>query len=473
MCEIIRGLLLLWILASPSLVLGAEALGSAEPRAGYFVVLNSPIIRSAAESPSRDGEHGVFVESAVARADIPVPAGRLLGPYDFYPDAVVVLSSLYTLQTGQSVGTGIPGLEGEVDQIFTIGQIVPTDTALQDLHAEAYWPKGFAFPGVQLSASHGLWKDDRYKQLKALDVSGQSAAYQAAVRESLVQLRSDPDDPLYGYAALNMGIFKIQSGEYIVAWGFFQRIVSGYATAEPIHQIMAMRRLAWVHHKMGDKLRAYHYYTDLEGLALGQATAVTCMTERLGLLMELAEQRRWGSHEDVRRAKKQFYSRVPATYIRERAVMDLIEHESWARQPSPDYREAARLGEIIIDTYSSLGDLPQREVGLAMEQTGRYYEMLGENEKALKFYEDVLALPDSIEIFAGVQPQARALAGMGRIAEKVGDADLGLQLFRDVLAIYPNSDTARMIKAGYPEVVNTLAPSPWATARMKNKEAVR
>ncbi len=295
------------------------------------------------------------------------------------------------------------------------------------------------------SAPESLKGNTAYERLEALDTPGNKEAYAAALRAELPGL-SDTN-PLKGYVLTNLGIVEIIAERYDAALELLRPVADGDVAAAKAHRVMAMRRVAWITHwQKNDRLAAYRAYRELEKFSGSESVKSLCKVECAGLLMELAESGK-GTHEEVRAEIAKDLAEIPQTDAKNRAVLELMNTETWSRQPNPDNLKAAQLSVALIEKYSAMNKPElQRELVTATGQAGMYFRRAGDFAKSEYYYGRVLnEFPDTVDAFRGSSPHAKAMTGISNLAAGEGDKELRDRILRDVLETYPESRSAKDI----------------------------
>lgn len=395
-----------------------------------------------------------------AETEFQGPSHICLGRFRYYPEALLVKNRLN--ETGAVLESSV--------QIIGDTAEVPIDNFLD------YLPRIFPViaqsPGAAIPYKEFSERGD-YIELKNLDTPRTQESYRAAL-----QIKADQTpltDPLYGYLHLNLGIFESRAEKAEAALPHYLKVIDPQSHSLPIHRVMAMRRIAWIYHHQGDRLKAYQAYSELQEQALGPATVATCVSDRLGLLMELAESGNKGTHDNVRHAYAAWLDDIPTTYTRERAVCDLIFLESYSRQTYIQSRPdvAAALSDEFVQYYGAMGGKkPMREYGAAMRQAGMYHARAGNAAKSREYYARVFReIPPDVETFRGYHPHADALIGLSNLAQAEGRAGEMNQIRRDILEFYPKTIAAEAIRREYPNLESSLAPSADPMASMLSAES--
>ncbi len=371
----------------------------------------------------------------------------LVGNFDHYVDAQVAKDALMAKYSRDSFIRSFP--EGSASRQSVSSRELP----------------GVSAPFFKLEVSstadlpvQSLRGNPVYDSLKVIDDSGDEAAYKAALLTALES--ADDTDPLKGYIYTNLGIMKLVEGQYDEALGYLNDVSNGVVASAAAHRIMAMYRVAWITHKQGDRLSAYRAFRQLQEFTTYESMKVKCQVECVGLLMELAESGK-GTHEEVREEVQKSLGSIPEAYIKPRATVELMNVETWARQPEPDFAMAAALGEAFIAKYSAMGDqAPIRELGAAHFQTGFYFMDANNPQKAREYFNKTITdFPDNLEIFNGIHPHAQALNGLSHLAYKEGNIAAAEQILRDAIELYPDTELSRKAKVTHKELVRRLQPS--------------
>src|SRR5690606_23277109 len=135
--------------------------------------------------------------------------------------------------------------------------------------------------------------------------------------------------------------------KYDEALALVEPVANGDVASAAPHRVMAMVRYAWLkHNHQKDRLTAYQAYREIENFSGSEAVKIRCQVEQVGLLMELAESEK-GNHQDVRDYIDRVRAEMPEGYLKQRAVLDLMYMESYARQPERDYWTAIKYGQIF------------------------------------------------------------------------------------------------------------------------------
>lgn len=288
-----------------------------------------------------------------------------------------------------------------------------------------------------------------YQELSKLDVTGSLDAFRKALLDQRREIATG--DPLAGYIELNLGIQQLTAGNYDEALKHFWSIAHGHVTATRSHYEMALRRIAWITHKKRDRLEAYKAYSELQARAQMEPIRATCMVERAGLAMELAESAK-GTHAELRDLISTVTAQIPKHYRKEHALLELMHLESFARQPARDYRRAAQLGEEFIVRHTDPeSTVPEREMAAAVFQTAHFQRLAGNQNRALQLYETVLTrYPVHVESFAGHHPHSEALIGLAHIARQVGDEVQKDRIRALILEHFPDEEIAKQIRQNPP-----------------------
>ncbi len=303
------------------------------------------------------------------------------------------------------------------------------------------------------AAPESLKGNAAYERLEALDTPGNKEAYAAALRAELPGLSDS--NPLKGYVQTNLGIVEIIAERYDAALELLRPVADGDVAAAKAHRVMAMRRVAWITHwEKNDRLAAYRAYRELEKFSGSEGVKSLCKVECAGLLMELAESGK-GTHEEVRAEIAKDLAEIPQTDAKNRAVLELMNHETWARQPNPDYAKAAALGEEIIARYTPLnvdGKL-DREISTAHFQTGYYWLQRGDREKAVAHVERVINdFPIDVKQFKGAHPYTQSLMVMGHVSQQENDPETSRRYRELIVREFPNDAMSKALLQGEPDL---------------------
>jgi tetratricopeptide (TPR) repeat protein len=288
-----------------------------------------------------------------------------------------------------------------------------------------------------------------YDQLKQLDKQETRQGYRQALQSAYPGLANT--DPMKGYVAANLGIQAIVDKDHKAALEYLLPVANGEIASAADHRVMAMNRAAWLTHWKKDRLRAYRAYREVQDFTTLQSVRDSCEVECIGLLMELAESGR-GTHEEVRAAAAKALTTVPETNVKSRATIELMNLETYARQPEPDFAHAAALGEAFLVKYKALGtEAPQREFVAATFETGLCHQRAGNLSAARTYFTKVIEeFPASVETFNGFNPKAQALHGLALIARAEGDFQTERQILRDILQLYPEDGISKAVEKANP-----------------------
>jgi tetratricopeptide (TPR) repeat protein len=298
----------------------------------------------------------------------------------------------------------------------------------------------------------------RYDQLKQLDKQETRQGYRQALQSSYSELANT--NPLKGYVAANLGIEAIADKDYDSALEYLLPVANGEIASAAPHRVMAMNRAAWLTHWKKDRLGAYRAYREIQDFSTLQSVRDNCEVECIGLLMELAESGK-GTHEEVRAAVAKALTTVPETNVKSRATIELMNLETYARQPEPDFARAAALGEAFLAKYNALGaEAPQRELVAATFETGLYHQRAGNLSAARAYFSKVIEdFPASVETFYGFNPKAQALHGLALIARAEGDLQTERQILRDIIELYPEDGISKAVEKVNPTLRNDTRAS--------------
>ena len=280
-----------------------------------------------------------------------------------------------------------------------------------------------------------------YVALEKIDREGTDESYAAA----LEQYASLPDsDPLKGYANVNKAILLIKQKKYDEALALVEPVANGDVASAAPHRVMAMVRYAWLkHNHQKDRLTAYQAYREIENFSGSEAVKIRCRVEQAGLLMELAESGK-GNHQDVRDYIDRVRAEMPEGYLKQRAVLDLIYMESFARQPERDLKKAIDLGIRALSMYDHKRN-PEltREMGSLCFMLGNWHLYLGELDKAEEYYRLTLSdFPGEGDYFSRAHPHAEALCGLAVLARGYGNRTEELEYSIKIVDQFPDSEAA-------------------------------
>src|SRR5690606_24638676 len=179
--------------------------------------------------------------------------------------------------------------------------------------------------------------------------------------------------------------------KYDEALALVEPVANGDVASAAPHRVMAMVRYAWLkHNHQKDRLTAYQAYREIENFSGSEAVKIRCRVEQAGLLMELAESGK-GNHQDVRDYIDRLRAAMPEGYLKQRAVLDLMYMETYARQPERNFPNAIALGEEFLKNYSITRN-PEllREHASACVMVGTWYRYKGNISKATEYFERTL-----------------------------------------------------------------------------------
>ena len=303
-----------------------------------------------------------------------------------------------------------------------------------------------------------LARNAGYDQLKQLDKQETRQGYRQALQSSYPELANT--NPLKGYVAANLGIQAIADKDYDAALEYLLPVANGEIASAAPHRVMAMNRAAWLTHWKKDRLGAYRAYREIQDFSTLQSVRDNCEVECIGLLMELAESGK-GTHEEVRAAVAKALTTVPETNVKSRATIELMNLETYARQPEPDFARAAALGEAFLAKYGALGaEAPQRELVAGTFETGLYHQRAGNLSAARTYFSKVIEdFPASVETFYGFNPKAQALHGLALIARVEGDLQTERQILRDIIELYPEDGISKAVEKVNPTLRNDTRAS--------------
>ena len=313
-------------------------------------------------------------------------------------------------------------------------------------------PRADQLPVQSLAGNAG------YDQLKQLDKQETRQGYRQALQSAYPNLANS--NPLKGYVAANLGIQAIADKDYDAALEYLLPVANGEIASAAPHRVMAMNRAAWLTHWKKDRLGAYRAYREVQAFTTLQSVRDNCEVECIGLLMELAESGK-GTHEEVRAAVSNALTTIPETNVKSRATIELMNFETYARQPEPDFAQAAALGEAFLVKYKALGaEAPQRELVAATFETGLFHHRAGNLSAARTFFTKVIEeFPANVEAFYGFNPKAQALHGLALIARAEGDLQTERQILRDILQLYPEDGISAAIERVNPTLRSDTQPS--------------
>src|SRR5690606_18189787 len=161
-----------------------------------------------------------------------------------------------------------------------------------------------------------------------------------------------------------------------------------------------------------------------------------------------------GNHQDVRDYIDRVRAEMPEGYLKQRAVLDLMYMESFARQPERDFTKAIALGEEFLKSYSTDSN-PEllREHASACVMVGTWYRYKGNIGKATEYFERTLKeYPRDAVYFYRRHPHGEALIGLADFARASGDIERQLELIEEILLEFPNDETAGMAKAHFEQI---------------------
>lgn len=350
------------------------------------------------------------------------------GGFEFTLDAYIKKSELLDSGIVDDATVRRFPIDERLNQTITlspISSVFPSTHLLEE--------KGFDLSQFEQSV------DEAVRDLEAIRISGDMEAYRAALAASRGNFM--PQDPAYGYVELNIGTQSLRERDFQPALEGLWNVLKEGTSSLPEHRELAKWRIAWITHQQGNRQDAYRMYHEIENETRSQQTRSNCRVERLGLLVEIAENG-IGTHEEVRHAKTKWYDELAKDDIKSRAVMDLIEFQSWSRQPEPDHARAAQLGEEFLQRYTADPEnRPLRELASAMHHTAMFHRRAGNHERALELCIAVMEeIPAGVESFHGSNPHARALIGAGNVAAELAQTDLWHDLMAMAAGLYAEED---------------------------------
>lgn len=268
--------------------------------------------------------------------------------------------------------------------------------------------------------------------------------------------------------SVSLGVYnkltiEIKEGNYEKALEYLYPITAGEVAASASHLVMAMRRVAWINHQQGNRIKAFQAYRELAEFTHIESQKLICQVECLGLLMELAESGK-GSHLDVRKEAYKLYTSLPVNDYKNQALVELIFMESFARQPQSDFASSSQLGEEFISKYEKLSteqqNSIQREFSAGMFQTAMFYVEVGNDKRASELYSRVLnEFSEDVDHFKGIHPHAQALVGLSNIARKSGDITESNKIRQNVIQNYSEDFSAQRIDKIYPWLKSAQLPA--------------
>ncbi|MBX3728190.1 MAG: SPOR domain-containing protein [Candidatus Sumerlaeia bacterium] len=404
-------------------------------------------VQLASFEKSRQGDANTSAQSVPAdvRSSVQVVLAEerwrvLLGPFAHYPDALLVRDHIRT-RLPSATDAFVYRYDSPGEKEFTLAV---------DLLPSLFGTNGLVTSELPIQTVAG---DPIYESLRALDRPGNDESYEVALKARASTVPNE--HPVAGYIGLNLGIQRIKAGELDDALELLLPVAHGEVNSAAVHRVMAIRRVAWIWHQQGDRLGAYRAYRELERFSSSELVRATCAAECVGLLMELAESGNKGTHEDVRREIARYLDLIPERYVRQRALLHLMEHESWARQPDRDLERAALLGEELVARYSGLPEPPLRELATASWQTAMYHRLAGNQEKALEWtYRTLRDYPEDVETFANSHPHAKAKFQLTEMVFLTGTRQEYFSMLRDLIREYPQDRLVQRMADIYPHLRN-------------------
>ncbi|MBN1477106.1 tetratricopeptide repeat protein [Candidatus Sumerlaeota bacterium] len=292
---------------------------------------------------------------------------------------------------------------------------------------------------LPISDLHG---NPTYEELERIDREESDERYRQELLAVLDQV--EDDDPITGYALVNLAILDIASGERDAALARLLPVANGEVASAASHRVMAMRRVAWLlHNHSVDRLRAYQAYTELERFTCSESLRGICVRDRAGLLMELALSN-IGTLEECRDLCELGLAAVAPDQTQTRAVLRLIAMETLAHQ----MRHSEALDEATALAADLEGD-PQveREWWMSRIWIGRCAADLGDWALARETARSILdEAPEDAPQFAGFPVRAEAMYLLGLSLGCEGDREASRQILEHLIENHGDTQSARQAR---------------------------
>jgi tetratricopeptide (TPR) repeat protein len=351
------------------------------------------------------------------------------GLFDYYADATLQsraireagLAESFVVNLAQLPAEAVPAEPGE-----NVGRLGPV------FNLEV--PNAAAMPVAILRGNA------TYEELERIDREQSDTAYRSALLAELPN--HAPADPLAGYIHVNLGSLDMRDQSYDSALAHFWLVANGEIASAAAHRVMAMRRIAWIiHNVQGDRLRAYQAYSEIERFTGSEAVRATCLTERAGLLMELARSSK-GQIEESRDLCERALTVLSESQAQPRALLRLMRMETFAHEGRDDVAlaEASALAEELRGRPET-----QREYFMALVWIGRNAASLNEFNIVRSTAERILSeAADDTPCFAGFPVRAEGMLLLAQARGSQGDREAARTLLQAVMASYPGTRTAQM-----------------------------
>ena len=207
------------------------------------------------------------------------------------------------------------------------------------------------------------------------------------------------NDPVKGWAMMQIGKIKVDRGERAEVKDLFMQIARGDVAAPKNDRMDAMFRVARIHHSLKERDKAYRAYKEIENLVTDTKNKIETLVELAGLTFELSLCEK-GQMKETRRVCQQVIETAPEELKQLRALAELINLETyiWTKE----YDKGLQMEEEFEKKYKD----QVREYGVAICVKGIFLCHLRRYEEAKATFYRVNELPENMEWFKDFNPKA-------------------------------------------------------------------
>ena len=236
--------------------------------------------------------------------------------------------------------------------------------------------------------------------------------------------------PLYGYLLTRRGIYLLLKAQYDEAIKSLMPVCQGTILARKLDRIKSMKRVAWVEHRKGNRVKAYQAYREIEGCSGSELVKAQCRAEIAGLLLELSECEK-GSLKETR----EYCQKIKQTWgngcEKEFSIVSLVEIETYMKEI--DYPMTLDYSKALVNFINNKEDC-RREWLVAMCYIGDALVFTQKSDDAEYYYNSILATKDKgYEQFEAFDPYLGSELGLARIARIRKDYEKAKSYYEDVI----------------------------------------
>lgn len=284
---------------------------------------------------------------------------------------------------------------------------------------EGALPSYFGLANMKASDSdtQDLFEDQLTRDMERLDTPATRLEYIQILNENRSKVLVT--SPVRGYIELNLGIESLLQREFSKALEHLNLVATGKVGSAANHRLMAMWRIAWIHHQKGDRRLAFRIYQ--ETLRYGNEydwVKARCYMEMAGLILEYSKNEKYGHFDIAREGIEKFISKIPKGYSEQLSTIQLMKGETYYYEQK--YVECIDDLSLLVDKWKGL---EQKQVAMALTFIALSKYKIGQYSDALDTLDNILQMdiPSSERWQYVPNMKIHALDWMIELAQRQGD----------------------------------------------------